>query len=390
MRIVRILERTVPLASAMRNAVIDFSTMTASVVAVVTDVVRDGSPVVGFGFNSNGRYGQGGIIRERLLPRLEHVDSDELVDHARDNLDPHAIWRAMMTNEKPGGHGERSVAVGTVDMAVWDAVAKIESKPLHQLLSARYGQGEPTRSVEVYAAGGYYHPEGGVDRLCSELRGYLDQGYTRVKMKVGGASLEEDLERIGAAVEAVGSGSRLAVDANARFGRAEAIAFREAIAGFGLAWYEEPCDPLDYQVLAEVAAGATMPIATGENLFSLPDTVNLVRYGGLRSDRDIIQVDPVLSYGLVEYLRILEMLDGQGWSRSQLIPHGGHQFALHIAAGLGTGGNESYPEVFRPFGGFADDAPIRDGMIELDDRPGIGIEGKADLLAVFHDLLESA
>src|SRR5215207_683493 len=141
MRIVDVRETTAPMRGEIRNAYIDFTKMTASIVAVVTDVVRDGRPVVGYGFNSNGRYGVGGLLRERFIPRLLEADPASFVDAEGANLDPQPIWRAMMTNEKPGGHGERSVAVGTVDMAVWDAVAKIAGKPLWQLLSERYGGG---------------------------------------------------------------------------------------------------------------------------------------------------------------------------------------------------------------------------------------------------------
>src|SRR3982750_4421906 len=130
MRIVAVEEVTKPIASPIRNAYIDFSKMTTSLVAVVTDVVRDGRRVVGYGFNSNGRYGQGGLIRERFAPRLLEPDAASLLDASGDNLDPDRVWAAMMINEKPGGHGERSVAVGTLDMAVWDAVAKIAGKPL--------------------------------------------------------------------------------------------------------------------------------------------------------------------------------------------------------------------------------------------------------------------
>src|SRR5882672_10593828 len=125
MHIVDIREKTVPVASAIANAYIDFSQMTLSLIAVVTDVKRDGRAVVGFGFNSNGRYGQGGLIRERFAPRLLEAEPTSLLDDAGANLDPDRIWAALMKNEKPGGHGERSVAVGTIDMAVWDAVAKV-------------------------------------------------------------------------------------------------------------------------------------------------------------------------------------------------------------------------------------------------------------------------
>ena len=125
MKIVDIREQTQPIKSNIRNAYIDFSKMTLSLVAVVTDVVRDGKPVIGYGFNSNGRYGQGALMRERFLPRILEAAPESLLDATRVNLDPHKVWATMMNNEKPGGHGERSVAVGTIDMAIWDAVAKI-------------------------------------------------------------------------------------------------------------------------------------------------------------------------------------------------------------------------------------------------------------------------
>src|SRR6476646_889817 len=214
-RIVAVREVTNPIASPIRNAYIDFSRMTTSLVAVVTDAVRDGRPVVGYGFNSNGRYGQGGLIRERFAPRLMEADPAKLLDGAGAQLDPDKIWAALMSNEKPGGHGERSVAVGTMDMAVWDAVAKIAGKPLFRLLAERHGvQANPR--VFVYAAGGYYYPGKGNDALRAEMRGYLERGYTVVKMKIGGAPIDEDRQRIGAALAEIGASARLAVDANGR------------------------------------------------------------------------------------------------------------------------------------------------------------------------------
>jgi L-alanine-DL-glutamate epimerase-like enolase superfamily enzyme len=385
MKIVDIKERTASIASPIRNAYINFSRMTVSVAAVVTDVIRDGKPVVGYGFNSNGRYAQGCLLRERFLPRVREADPRTYVSEAGDNLDPFRLRDILMANEKPGGHGERSVAVGVIDMAVWDAVAKIEEKPLYRLLADRYNDGSAASRVFVYAAGGYYYPGKGTRELRDEMSSYLDAGYRVVKIKIGGAPLADDLGRIEEVLSLVGDGDRLAVDANGRFDLDAAVEYGEALGPYGLRWYEEPGDPLDYQLHADLAARYPGPIATGENLFSVQDTRNLLRHAGLRKDRDILQMDPVLSYGLVEYLRMLEVLDEMGWSRDRLIPHGGHQFALNIAAGLSLGGNESYPEVFAPFGGFADDTPVTYGMIDLPEVPGIGFEAKSDLM----DLLRS-
>jgi len=386
MRIVEIRETTASIASPIANAYIDFSKMTCSVVAVITDVIRDGKPVVGYGFNSNGRYGAGGLLRERFLPRLAEAKPDSLLDDSQDNLDPFKIWDAMMKNEKPGGHGERSVAVGTVDMAVWDAVAKIAGQPLYRVLADRFRGGVADDKVWVYAAGGYYYPGKDLTGLQDEMRSYRDRGYRVVKMKIGAAPLAEDLRRIDAVLEIVGEGANLCVDANGRFDLETSIAYAEALKPYGLFWYEEAGDPLDYALQAELANHYDRPMATGENLFSHQDARNLIRHGGMRSDRDFLQFDCALSYGLVEYLRTLDMLAQNGWSTRRVVPHGGHQMSLNIAAGLHLGGNESYPDVFRPFCGFADGIRVEDSYVGLPQAPGIGFETKAELFKVMREL----
>jgi len=388
MRIVDIREKTVSIASPIANAYIDFSKMTCSVVAVITDVIRDGKPVIGYGFNSNGRYGQGALMRDRFLARVLEADPETLIDKEHDNLDPFAIWKALMTNEKPGGHGERSVAVGTIDMAVWDAVAKIEGKPLYRLLADRYRNGVADDKVWVYAAGGYYYPGKDQTKLKAEMQSYLDRGYDVVKMKIGAVPLDEDLRRIEAVLEVVGDGQRLAVDANGRFDLKTSIAYAEAIKPYNLFWYEEAGDPLDYALQAELANHYDLPMATGENLFSHQDARNLLRHGGMRPDRDFLQFDCALSYGLVEYLRTLDVMTDLGWSSRRVVPHGGHQMSLNIAAGLHLGGNESYPDVFQPFGGFADGIKVENSYVGLPDIPGVGFEAKSALYAVMRELGE--
>lgn len=387
MRILDVVEITKPIASPIRNAYIDFSKMTTSLVAVVTDVEVDGRRVVGYGFNSNGRYGQGGLIRERFRNRILEADPESLLNAKGNNLDPHKVWAVMMSNEKPGGHGERSVAVGTLDMAIWDATAKIANKPLFRLLAKMKGV-EANPRVFVYAAGGYYYPGKDLGALRQEMRGYLNRGYNVVKMKIGGASLDEDRRRIEAVLEEIGSEARLAVDANGRFDLETGIAYAKMLREFPLFWYEEVGDPLDYSLQAALSEFYPGAMATGENLFSHQDARNLLRYGGMRPDRDYLQFDCALSYGLVEYLRTLDVLEQFGWSPSRCIPHGGHQMSLNIAAGLGLGGNESYPDLFQPYGGFPDSVKVEDGHIIMPELPGIGFEGKSDLIKEMRALAE--
>ncbi len=386
MKITKIIEETKSISSNIKNAYIDFSKMTISLVAVCSDIKRNGKPLIGYGFNSNGRYGQGHLIRERFVPRLLEANPEEILNEEKTNFDPTKMWSLMMRNEKPGGHGERSVAVGTIDMAIWDLVSKIEQKPLFQMLADKYGNGIANRKVFVYAAGGYYWPDQGIQGLTDEIKKYLDLGYSVVKKKIGGASLSEDCARIEAVLKILGPNDKLAVDANGRFDLETAIKYGKELSNYDLFWYEEPGDPLDFELHKELSNVYPGPLATGENLFSVHDAKNLIRYAGMRKEKDWLQFDCALSYGLVEYLRIIKMLKEYNWDISRCIPHGGHQMSLAIVAGLGLGGNESYPDLFQPYGGFPDGVKVEKSIVTLPEIEGIGFEGKSDLFSIMDNM----
>jgi L-alanine-DL-glutamate epimerase-like enolase superfamily enzyme len=387
MRIVDIRERAIPLKSDLKNSSFDFSEMTTSVVAVITDVVRDGKPVAGFAFNSTGRYACGHQMRERFIPRVLRADPASLLDAAGDNIDPEKVLAVMRQREKIGGDAERSIGIGTIEVAVWDAVAKIAGKPLHRVLAERYGDGKVAKKMFCYVGGGWYWPGQTTKDLQDEMRRHLDAGYTMVKMKVGGMPLADDCRRIEAVMQVLGNEAQLAVDANGKFDRAESLAYAKGLAPFGLHWFEEPCHPLDFALYAEITSVYAGALATGENLYSPQDVQNLVRFGGMRADRDYIQVDPPQAYGIAQYAQTITMLENEGWRRTSFFPHGGNQMSLAIAAGFGLGGAESYPGVFGVFGGFADDAKVEHGAITLSDRPGIGFEGQAALYGVMKELV---
>lgn len=385
MRIVAIREKTVTLGSAMRNAQIAFGGMTASAVAVITDRIVGGRPLVGLAFDSIGRYGHGGLLRERFIPRLLAADPSAYCDPDGGAPDPRRALDVTMANEKGGGHGERSGAVGLLDCALWDLAAKAEGLPLYALLARRFGDGRP-RPVPVYGSGGHY-ADGGTAALAAELESYRARGFDRFKIKIGGAPLAEDLARIEAALGVAGSGDRLAVDANGIWDRATAGTWLAALAPYGLAWVEEPAAPLAFDDLAAAAAGYGQPLATGENLFSADETALLLRHGALRPDRDWLQMDISFCYGISGYLGILDVMAAAGWARTRAAPHAGHLLALHAAVGLGLGGHEAAPDAALAYGGFADGTVLEGGCAMPGDAPGIGIEAKANLYSLFADLM---
>ena len=388
MKIINIQEKIAPINSEIKNAYISFAKMDCSVVAITTDVKIDGENIVGYGFHSNGRYAVSELLTKRFIPRIKEAEEKDLLNDEGNNFSPEKIWKVLMKNEKPGGHGERSTAVGVIDMAVWDIVSKIEQAPLYEQLAKKYGNGKFTNKIFVYAAGGYYYPGKDIQLLQDEMKGYLDLGYTTVKMKIGGASLKEDLKRIESVLKIVGNGKNLCVDANGRFDLNTAIEYAKAIEPFNLKWYEEAGDPLDYKLNQELSKIYKNGLATGENLFSMQDARNLIRYGGMRKDIDWLQFDCSLSYGLVEYLKTLKMMKENEWSSTRVIPHGGHQISCNIAAGLNLGGNEIYPSLFQPFGGFPDSSIVEDSYVSFSKFIGMGYENKKELKNLFIKLFD--
>lgn len=382
MRIVDIRDITVPLEGNIANAVVSFAEHDVSLVAVVSDVVRNGRPVVGYGFDSIGRFAQGGILRARIIPRLQAAAPEAMLDDAGARFDPAKVLAVAMRNEKPGGHGDRAAAAGAIELAIWDLNAKLADEPAHATIARHYARSPRSRDVEVYAAGGYYYPPGSGRTLRDELGAYRDQGFAGFKMKIGGAPLAQDLARIEEALGVAGSGGNLAVDANGRFDLTTALRYAEAIKGYGLRWYEEIGDPLDFDLNRQVTEVYDGPVATGENLFSTIDATNLIRYGGMRRGRDIFQMDPGLSYGLTEYARMIATMESAGFDRRFAHPHGGHLINLHIVAGLELGGCEAYPGVFQPFGGYSPGCALGAGRVRPTDAPGFGLEEKAELRGV--------
>jgi D(-)-tartrate dehydratase len=384
-RITAIDEATIVIPSANRNANLSFATMTASAIVVRTDATRNGRSVVGLGFDSIGRYGHGGLARERFIPRLVAADPKEYCD-AEGHLDPPRAAAILMRDEKGGGHGERAGAVGLIDCALWDLAAKLAEKPLWRLLSERFGDGSANGRVAVYASGGHYRDDGG-NALREEISCAIDSGHALFKIKAAGAPLAEDLNRIEIALKLIGHNHKLAVDCNSALDADNVFSYLKRFADYGLAWVEEPVEPLDYELYSEVSAATALPIATGENVFSWADARNLFRHGGLRCDRDLLQFDISLTYGVTEFKRILDLAAASGWQRRRFAPHAGHLLSLNAVAGFELGLHETAADAESLFGGYPAGMPVEAGFVRMTEAPGAGIEQHPRLYAVFAELL---
>ena len=362
--------------------------MTASVVVVVSDVIRAGKPLLGLAVDSIGRYGHGGLLRERFIPRLLAAKPEDYINQTGDNIDPQRAWQILMRNEKPGGHGDRAGAVGVLEAALWDLAAKMADKPLWQLLTEYFSNDKSVKEVAVYASGGHYRKINDIQGLQEDLRRCQGQGYTRFKIKIGGVPLAEDLRRIEAALDVIGDAKNLALDGNGSFSLDHALKYCAALQDYQLAWFEEPVEPLDYALHKELVSYYSGTIATGENLFSSMDVLNLLRYGGLRPEQDYLQMDISLSYGITDYLRMLAIADDFGWSRQRFWPHAGHIFALHVIAGLGLGGYETTIDENLPIAGFPVGCTVQEGYIRPPDTVGVGFEQHAAMYRLFDPLLD--
>ena len=384
MRIVAIRDIVSPIRSTIANAYIDFSQMTASVVAVGHRPMVDGKPVIGYGFNSNGRYAQHGPAGERFIPRLLQTPS-------RDS--PARRRRPARSGEMLGGHdGATRSRAGTATARSRSACStwrcgmpwpRPRRVPLWKLLADRYNGGEADDERLGLRRRRLLLPRQGSRRAAGR-----DEALSRPRL-----FLREDEDR------------RRAARRGPRAHRGGAEDRRRGRAAGGRR--QRPLRPArrrsptarrspatacagtrSRSIRSTICAHAALathyapPLATGENLFSMQDARNLIRHGGLRPDRDILQFDPALSYGLVEYLRTLDMLKAHGWSPRRCVPHGGHQFALNIAVGLGLRRQRMLSAGLRALRRLRRRLPGRRRPRRMPDAPGIGFERKADLWAV--------
>ena len=222
--------------------------------------------------------------------------------------------------------------------------------------------------IRVYAAGGYYEEDKTAADLANEMEGYVSEGFRAVKMKVGGASLAVDVERVAAVRKALGPDIDILVDANNKWRAYEAIRFGRAIEKFNPFWFEEPVEPDDFAGSAEAKQALDIPIVAGENEFTRWGARELL----LAGSADILNLDTFRAGGITEYRKIAGMASA---FHVPVAPHGSPYAAVHLLASIpNTLIMETYPGIYSSYNPVLPLFPVKDGYITAPDKPGLGID----------------
>ncbi len=233
------------------------------------------------------------------------------------------LWKKMFQDWRHPKLDE-VMAIGKVDIALWDLVGKITNQPVWRLL------GGANNRVRVYGAGGMYVPGKGIQELVDEMVGFVNAGWGAVKMKVGRLTVREDVARVKAVRDAIGPDVDLMIDINHAMSPSEAILFGRQVEEFRPYWIEEPVDPWDYKGCAEVARALDVPVATGENISTRYTFRDLIDARGA----DIIQADAYICGGITEWHRIAAYAAA---NNLPMAPHGNPHIGSHCVAGVPNG-----------------------------------------------------
>lgn len=331
---------------------------------VITYVETDsGEGGVGYSLG----YGTADIIAKVVNDVLTPIVIDE------DPRDTERLWREMFDGTvQVGRKGLVLRAISSLDIALWDVNAKMANQPLYKLLGAY------TDSVPAYTTGGYYRDKKDIDDLQAEIQRYIDRGHDAVKIKVGGAELERDIERVQAVRETIGENRKLMLDANGKWdSKREAVSACRAFEEYDPYFIEEPVMPDSVELMSKVSDEISYPTAAGELEFSRYGFAELLREEAI----DFVQADATVVGGITEWLRVA---NAAAVKDIPLSPHYNWNLHAHLVAASENGQWVEYfyeDEDVKVFDSIVEE-PLRpvDGRIELPDRPGHGVTFDQDLL----------
>ena len=234
-------------------------------------------------------------------PRAVATLIDEKLSQLVSGSDPTSeVWHLMGRELRNAGlPGIGSMAIAAVDTALWDLRARLDGVSLAEALGA------PRDAIPLYASGGFTSYSG--DRLAEQLAGWANEGFNRVKMKIGRES-ERDRARLDAARAAIGDGVELFVDANGAFDREQALAWAQRLADWNVRWFEEPVSSADAEGLRAVRERAAMDVAAGEYVYVLADAHNLLAARAV----DCLQADVTRCGGITGFLEVASLADEHG------------------------------------------------------------------------------
>jgi len=336
--------------------------------------------------------------RGTVVVRLETADGSVSRIHSGDILDssptkadrigslieekaaPHFVGSDLMSVERcwqqareaasdffaydPGGRQLYMHAVGAVNVAVWDAIGHLHDTPLYKLWGGYRDQ------IPVIAIGGYYYDTDDVSSLVAEAREYKDLGFAGLKLKVGGRTVEQDIERLSAVHDAVDDDFVIACDANQGYSIESAIEFGKKASQYDVEWFEEPVVWYDqYAGMAKVRQKTSLPVTAGQSESVMSACRRLVEHGAV----DILNPDTSIAGGPTQWLKIARMAETANITMAH---HEEPHIAMHLLSAIPNG---EYVEAFHPdadpvwYELLADRPTIADGTLALPDRPGLGI-----------------
>ena len=341
-----------PRETPIVNGLYTYTHAYLNVVYVETDSDLTGIGLAGSASESAPQIGR--AILESLKPLLI----------GRDPLDNERHWREMWRPKLVGRRGLTTRVIGGIDIALWDLKAKLAGLPLYKLL------GGFTNRVDTYIAGGYYEEGKGLAELAKEMERNVELGARAVKMKVGAAPINEDVERVRVCREAVGPDVKLMADANNSYRHYEAIEFARKTEKYDLFWFEEPVEPDDYIGQREITRATSVPIAAGENEYTRYGFRDLIDHRAV----DILQPDALVLGGVTEFMKVAALAQAHDLD---IAPHGSQYVHIHLAAAIPNALIlEYYRDTFDPMHGriFKYQLDIEDGYVYAPDRPGLGLE----------------
>lgn len=239
-------------------------------------------------------------------------------------LSTERLWKLLYRPKLYGRRGLELRAISAVDIAVWDAIGKETGRSVHQLL------GGCRDSVPAYVAGGYYVDGKGMSALQAEVSGKVQTGAKAIKMKIGAVPIAEDIARVDAVIEAVGKDISVLVDANNAYTRLDALKMARLLEERNIFWFEEPLSPEDNAGAAELVRRTDVPIALGENEYTITGFRDLVD----AKAADVLNADAQILGGITEWQKCAHYADA---NHTPVAPHGDQEIHVHLVAAVPNG-----------------------------------------------------